>query len=171
MNNKISKLIFILVFSFFCQIIVFNQIKVFKNLTPYFYILYFILLKPGINRYLFMSIAFAIGFLMDLFMYTGGIHALACVFLAYIRLYLIKFIFGREEEEIEGLNIEESSIAQRFTYLVCIVFLHHFILFIVENFQTNNLAEVFLNILLNSILTITVFLIYFGISSKRKLYP
>src|SRR5210317_1030582 len=94
MNNALSINIVRFIALVLIQALVLNHINFLSYINPYVYILFIILFPIKNNRLLFIFIAFLLGLTVDLFSDSGGIHAAACVTIAYIRPVVLKFCFG-----------------------------------------------------------------------------
>src|SRR5690606_11133235 len=94
MNNIISihsLRIFVLVI---IQLILINHINFYGYIMSYPYILFIALFPIKNNRMATIAVSFLLVLSVDFFVDTGGIHAAACVLIAYIQLVLLKFCFG-----------------------------------------------------------------------------
>ncbi len=76
------------------QVVVFNRLDLFGFINPYPYILFILLYPVNGNKAVLMLSAFFMGLLVDMFLNTGGPHAVASVTLAYVRANYFKFAFG-----------------------------------------------------------------------------
>ena len=81
------------------QILIFNNIEVSGYLNPYFYVIFILLLPFEVPGWLLLSTAFALGFTMDMFMSTPGMHASATVFMAFLRPFVLKNFSPRDGYE------------------------------------------------------------------------
>ena len=71
------------------QVLIFNHIHLFGFINPNVYLLALFLLPLDIPRSAQYAIAFAAGFVVDLFQFTYGIHASACMCFILLRPYLM----------------------------------------------------------------------------------
>ncbi|TXE16559.1 rod shape-determining protein MreD [Psychroserpens burtonensis] len=135
------------------QVLVFNNINFLGNINPYPYILFILLFPINNNRTLFIFLSFMLGLFVDLFSDSGGIHAAACVTIAFIRPPVLKFTFGMiyEYQTIKFNNTEFSS---RIVYFSILVVIHHLIMFLLEIFNIYNIIFVLQKTLFSSIFTI-----------------
>ncbi|MDQ3395972.1 MAG: Rod shape-determining protein MreD [Bacteroidota bacterium] len=85
------------------------------------------------GRITLMLIGFATGFVVDIFYDSLGIHAAACVLLMYVRPMWINLITPRGGYELEMRPTLSHMGLQWFsTYIVPLIFVHHFALFFIE---------------------------------------
>lgn len=166
MNNIIS----IHSFRFFAlvlaQVLIFNYINFYGNINPYPYILFIALFPVKNNRITIISLSFLLGLCVDLFLDTGGMHAAACLFIAYVRPVILKFCFGTiyEHQTIKFENVEFGS---KLTYFTLLAVLHHLVLFSLELFNIDKIILVLQKTLFSSIFTILMCMILSIIFSRK----
>ena len=150
------------------QIIIFNNIDLFGYINPFPYILFILLFPVNGNKQLLIVTSFLLGITMDLFSNSGGVHAAACLILAYARPYIFKFAFG-VSYEYQTIKINDVLTPERFSFLLVSVVIHHFTLFILEVFQLSSLWDILLRTIIGTLFTllICILLIYIFKPSKR----
>ncbi|OUL63332.1 MULTISPECIES: rod shape-determining protein MreD [unclassified Flavobacterium] len=150
------------------QIIIFNNMNFLGYISPFPYILYIILFPVNGNKSGLIVSSFLLGLVMDMFCNSGGIHATACLILAYYRPYIFKFSFGLSYE-YQTIKLNDSLTPERFSFLLVSVLLHHIILFTLEAFQFNFILDVLLRTLFSTIFTIiTCIIIIYLIKPNRR---
>jgi rod shape-determining protein MreD len=150
------------------QSLVLNNINFLGYINPYIYILFIILFPIKNNRMLFIFLSFLLGLSVDLFLDSGGVHAAACVTIAYVRPLILKFSFGMIYEH-QTIKFSNTEFGQRLTYFSIIIFIHHLLLFSLEIFNASNILLILKKTLLSGIFTILLcLLITVLFSSKRK---
>lgn len=168
MNNIVSQAAkFILLISI--QLLIVNNIELFGYSSPYIYILFIITFPLEANRNLLIFLGFLLGLCMDIWSNSGGIHAGACVLIAYLRPYLLKFSFGISYE-YHNINIAKAEFKKQMLYLLSIIFIHHFTLFALENFSTALLLHTLKSSLITGIFSSTLIyciIIIFSKTSKK----
>lgn len=150
----------------FMQTLVFNNINFLGYINPYIYIMFIALFPVKNNRLFIIFLSFFLGLSIDLFSDTGGIHAAACVFVAYIRPVLLKFSFGVIYEH-QTIKFNTVEFGEKLTYLTLLTFIHHFVLFYLELFSASKIILVLQKTVFSSIFTILLILIITVIFSKR----
>jgi len=150
------------------QIIIFNNIDLFGYINPFPYILFIMLFPVNGNKQLLVITSFLLGITLDLFSNSGGVHAAACLILAYSRPYIFKFSFG-VSYEYQTIKINDVLTQERFSFLLISVVIHHFTLFILEVFQLSFLWDILLRTIIGTLFTllICILLIYIFKPSKR----
>jgi rod shape-determining protein MreD len=168
MNSTLLVNIFRFIMLLAIQIVIFNNMNFLGYISPFPYILYIILYPVNSNRSGLIVSSFLIGLTMDMFCNSGGIHATACLILAYYRPYIFKFSFGLSYE-YQTIKINESLTPERFSFILVSVLLHHIVLFVFEAFQFRFIWDILLRTLFSSIFTIitSIIIIYLIKPSKR----
>ena len=132
-KNIIRFALFILV-----QVFVLHQVPpLHKFITPYIYFLFIIWMPFNTGRSLLMLVAFIFGLTLDYFLKTPGLHAAACVLVAYIRPFLINMLIRQEGDEQNYASPSMTSMgwAPYFTLVFILTLLHHSYLVFLEWMQ------------------------------------
>jgi hypothetical protein len=150
------------------QILVFNNMDFWGYVSAFPYILFIILYPVNGNKYGLLLSSFFLGIIMDLFCNSGGVHATACLLLAYFRPAFFKFSFGLSYE-YQTVKLNDVLTPERFTFILLSVITHNFTLFILESFQISFILDVLLRTLLSTIFTTIscIILIYLIKPNKR----
>jgi len=150
------------------QIVMFNNMTFLGFIIPLPYILFIILYPVNANKSGLLLASFLLGLIMDLFSNSGGIHATACLVLAYYRPYIFKFSFGISYE-YQTIKLNESLTPERFSFILLSVVIHHFVLFIIEAFQISFFWDILIRTLLSAVFTIIscIIIIYLIKPNKR----
>ncbi len=149
------------------QVLIFNHINFMGYINPYIYILFIILFPVNNNRTLFVFLAFLLGFCVDVFSDSGGIHAAACVTLAYIRPVFLKFSFGMVYD-YQSIKFSQTDFSSRLIYFSALIFIHHFIMYSLEIFNISKIILILQKTLFSSIFTILLCLIITILFSKKR---
>lgn len=138
MSNLIKNIIRFALF-ILAQVFILDQIPpLHKLVTPYIYFL-FILWSPfKMGRRTQMLLAFALGFALDSFTNTYGLHAAPCVLIAYLRPFVINLLISQEgtESNYNEPSIQSMGFTPYLTYLVIFTLIHHSFLFFLQALQT-----------------------------------
>lgn len=98
-----------------------------RFITPYIYYLFILWLPFSISRFWLLVIGFLLGLILDYFMMTPGLHAAACVLVAYARPFIISILTPKESSEFN--HREPSPRAMQWTpyavYVFILTLLHH----------------------------------------------
>jgi len=168
MNSTFLMNIFRFVLLLALQILVFNNMNFGGYVSAFPYILFIILYPVNGNKSNLLIASFFLGLIMDLFCNSGGVHATACVLLAYLRPYFFKFSFGLSYE-YQTVKLNDVLTPERFTFILLAVSTHHIILFLLESFEITFFFDVLLRTLLSTLFTILtcIILIYLIKPNKR----
>ncbi|MFQ3173214.1 MAG: rod shape-determining protein MreD [Flavobacterium sp.] len=150
------------------QIVIFNNMNFLGYIIPLPYILFIILYPVNGNRSGLLLASFLLGLTMDFFSNSGGIHATACLVLAYARPTLFKFSFGISYE-YQTIKLNDVLTPERFSFILMSVVIHHVILFILEAFQISFFWDILLRTVLSTVFTIIscIIIIYLIKPNKR----
>ena len=110
------------------QVYVLNKIPhLHRFITPYIYYLFILWLPFSIPRLWLLLIGFLTGLILDYFMMTPGLHAAACLLVAYIRPFIISLLTPKDASEFTYR--EPSAKAMQWTpytfYVFILTLLHH----------------------------------------------
>jgi len=108
-----------------------------------------------------------LGLSIDIFGDSGGIHAAACVFIAYIRPAILKFSLG-VSYEYNVIRINNIDVRQRIIYISLMVFLHHIVLFLLEIFNMDHILLILKSTLFSGIFSFILILGTISIFSKKS---
>ncbi|MCB0519699.1 MAG: hypothetical protein H6577_08855 [Lewinellaceae bacterium] len=157
------------VFRFFglalLQGLVFQNVGAGWESFPYLHVIVypiFILLLPlRTPRALIILLGFTIGFTVDIFYDSLGVHASAAVFTAFVRSVVLQFMEPRG-----GYNVNYSPTAARMgmgwflRYSAILMFIHLFFYFSVEAFTFVYIVDILLKTIVSFILSMLFIIIY-----------
>ena len=161
LGNIVLMIVLVLLQSFIFSKINFNQIA-----TPYVYVLFILLYPAHQNRYLFLILCFLLGWGIDLFEDTGGIHAFACLTIGFLSKYIIRMVSGTKFFELEEFRYSDFNVGQWIIYTFLMVFIHHFLLFFVESMSFANFGGIMFRTI--SSVGFTLLFVYFYLILFRK---
>ncbi|MEO6219073.1 MAG: rod shape-determining protein MreD [Ginsengibacter sp.] len=120
------------------QVFVLNNVPPLHHfVTPYIYFLFVLWLPFKMGRRSVMVLAFALGFVLDCFTKTYGLHSAPCVLIAYLRPFLINFLVSQEgaESNYNEPSFKSMGFTPYFTYLGIFTLIHHSLLFFLQALQ------------------------------------
>ncbi|MBT8259741.1 MAG: rod shape-determining protein MreD [Flavobacteriaceae bacterium] len=167
MNSITTKQIIHFIVLILVQALVLNNINFLGYINPYIYILFIILFPISNNRMLFIFISFLLGLSLDMFLDSGGIHAAACVLIAFLRPVFLKIAFGAAYE-YQTVKFSHTEFGQRFTYFSFLIFIHHFVMFSLEIFNTSQIILILKKTLFSGIFTLILCLILIVLFSSKS---
>jgi len=161
MNNLVKNIVrfclFILV-----QVFVLDQIPPLHQLvTPYIYFLFILWLPFKMGRRMQMLVAFALGFVLDCFANSYGMHAAACVLIAYLRPFLINLLISQEgaDSNYNEPSIQSMGFTPYLTYVTILTFIHHTFLYFLQALQTGGYFYFFLKSLISTAISLLLILL------------
>ncbi|MFN7676797.1 rod shape-determining protein MreD [Flavobacterium sp.] len=149
------------------QVLIFNRIDLFGYINPFPYMLFIILYPVNGNKSGLLLASFFLGILMDMFCNSGGVHAAACIVLAYFRPSIFKFSFGLSYE-YQTVKLNDILTPERFSFILIAVVIHHSVLFILEVFKISLLIDILLRTVLSTLFTIITCIIIIYIIKPGK---
>lgn len=138
------------------QVLIFNQVQFGGFFNPYVYILFVILLPLSTPRYLVLILAFILGFIIDVFSNSLGVHAAATVFIAYMKPLIIRIISNREDDKSDYPGLHQNKLIWFLSYVAIMVLLHHLLLFYLEVYTFANFLNTLFRVVLSSLFSIIV---------------
>jgi len=162
---KLGFLFFILIL---VQITLFNNMSLFGYAQPMIYILFILIYPITNNRFVFLILSFLLGLSIDFFSNSGGINAAASLFIAYLRLPILKMISGRTEFDPVLFNIKSMVFSRQVSYLFILILIHHYIIFQLTYFKFSALQSVFTFTLFSSVFTFILLLFLSSLFINKK---
>ena len=117
------------------QVYVLNTIPhLHQFITPYIYFLFVLWLPFNISRIGLLITGFITGMTLDFFAMTPGLHAAACVLVAYARPFIINILTPKETSEFNYREPSPKSLGWTpyFVYIFVLTLLHHGYLTLLE---------------------------------------
>jgi hypothetical protein len=113
------------------QVYLLNKVPHLHRLVvPSLYFVFVLWLPFSTSRPALLIQAFLLGLTVDYFLLTPGLHAAACVLIAYLRPYLITLLMPRETQEFQYREPSPRAMqwAPYSVYVLFLSFVHHFYL-------------------------------------------
>lgn len=110
------------------QVYVLNKIPhLHRFVIPYLYFLFVLWLPFSMSRLGLLLTAFGAGLLLDYFTNTPGLHAAACVLIAYVRPFLIPLLIPKDTAEFNHREPSPRAMgwAPYSLYILLMTLLHH----------------------------------------------
>ena len=115
------------------QVMLFKQLVLFNTAFCFVYVAFILLLPIETNLLVLMGVAFLLGFMVDIFYDSLGLHAMSLVLLAYIRNYWLGTITPQGGYDAgEGPTLAANGFQWFIVYTLPLIFIHHFVLFFTE---------------------------------------
>lgn len=168
MNNLITINIFRFIGLVLLQVLVFNHINLFGYINPLIYITWIFLFPIRKNIAPLLILSFFLGLTIDFFSDSGGINAAASLFIAYIRLPLLKSISKKTDFDYMLFNLRSISFSKAFSFIAISTVIHHFIVFSLAYFSFQDYFSIISTTLLTSLFTIITIILGITLLTKKK---
>lgn len=142
------------------QIPLLYKLILFDRAFGFFYVGFILFLPYGANRSTTMVVAFLAGLTIDAFSNTPGIHAAACILIAFVKDSWYNLAMGTSDDDVY-LDWNELKIWGSLRYLLPLILLHHSIIFTIENGGFNSFGFLFGKVMYSALYS---FIIVFGLS-------
>tara|TARA_X000000368_G_scaffold358565_1_gene301565 strand:+ start:676 stop:1200 length:525 start_codon:yes stop_codon:yes gene_type:complete len=155
MNREIFRNIFIYSTILTLQIFIFNHINLFEIITPYIYILIFIIYKTSYDKTLLLLLGFLTGIIIDLSIQTYGCHTFATITICYLRTKIEKTSFG-VNANLPSAMVKGTKFSSRAFFFLSLIFIHSITYYSLIFFNINAIVEIFSYTIINSIITFMI---------------
>ncbi len=142
--SDLVKNIFRFTFFILVQVFVLNKIPhLHQFIVPYLYFLFILWLPFTTSRLALLFIGFVTGLSLDYFNMTPGLHAAACVLIAYLRPFIINLLITKEATEITFHEPSPNGLgwAPYMVYALTLTFVHHIYLTFLQWLQFGSFLD------------------------------
>ena len=169
MINTVIRYGLLFVFLILLQVLILNNLHMSVFLNPYVYVLFILLLPFETPGWLVLSLSFALGIILDTFSNTIGMHTSALVFMAFARKYLMSVMAPRDGyEQDKTPHYREMGLFWFIIYASILIFIHHFTLFVLEDFRMAYFFTAFFKSLLSGLLSLAIILVLMLFSYRPR---
>ncbi len=167
MNFNVVKTIGFFLF-LLVQVLLFKNVVLFHTAFCFLYVVYLLTFPVETNPLLMMAIAFVMGLGVDIFYDSMGLHAMASVFMVYVRGYWLARITPQGGYDRNSLPTLAMNGVQWFVvYALPLVFLHHAVLFFAEAGGADYFWFTFFKVLMSTLFTVVCIVISEMIFSRQ----
>ena len=129
-------------------------------ITPFFYIIFLLLLPYDTPRAMLIFLGFILGLSIDAFTNTLGVHSAVCVLIGFVRPGILNKISTREtRESVSAPRISTMSLNWFIGYTAIFVTIHHLLLFMLEAFTFQGFIFTLARAVFSGILSIVLIVI------------
>lgn len=142
------------------QILIFNNIQLSGYINPYIYILFILLMPFETPGWLLLILGFILGFSIDIFSDTMGMHTIATTLMAFVRPFILDIIAPHDGYK-PGTKPRMSyyGLSWFFKYTAILTVIHHFVLFYIEIFHFGGFFPTLLRVILSSAVTLSIIIL------------
>ncbi len=167
MNSVVAQNIIRFILLFAIQIIVLNEIELHGFINPYIYPLFILLLPIEIPTWLLLLLAFGTGLTMDFFTSSLGLHAAACVLMAFARPAVLDFNRPRGGYETgDRPTIKSLGFRWFLIYAAVLIVIHHVWFFLLEVFSLIGVLSTVSRIVISSVISLLLMLAHQYLSNR-----
>ena len=151
------------------QVLFLNNIHFVSYINPLVYLILIITLPQDTEKWFLIVYAFSLGILLDLFEGNIGLNSSSLVFISFFKPYLTKvFIPKNSIDEKDKLELKNLGIKTFSIYALTLIFIHNLFLFLLEKFSFSFILPLLLEIILSTIVTFIIILIFQLFRFKTK---
>lgn len=151
------------------QVLLLKNLVLFKSSFCFLYVAFILLLPIEFNSLLLMLAGFVMGFSIDIFYDSLGMHAFALIVVSYLRNYWLATITPQGGYDSGSIPAIANYGWQWFlVYTLPLLFVHHFVLFFVEASGFDLFWYTMLKVISSVVFTLTAILILQYLSPARR---
>jgi hypothetical protein len=137
-------------------------------MSPFIYPIFIFLLPIKISNARLLFLSFGMGLTVDIFSNTGGIHAAASVFIAYLRPFLLNNLMpgGKLEDQAQP-DMEKLGLVSFLIYTGSLLLIHHYLVNLLDVYSFRDFWYTFTKSLLSAVFALIIVLMYVQVF-KRK---
>ena len=152
------------------QALVMNNIHLFNLITPFIYLYVVIKLPVDFSSSKIITISFLLGFIVDIFSNTFGMHAAACTLMGFVRNPLMdRFVDVKEIQAGSFPSYRLFGFGKFIRYTLLLVTIHHITLFLIDSFSFYQPLLMITRMLLSILFTLALMCIVeaFNLSKEK----
>lgn len=151
------------------QVMLFRQLVLFNTAFCFVYVAFILLLPIETNPMGLMLTGFLLGFGIDIFYDSLGLHALSLVLVAYLRNYWLATITPQGGYDAgQGPTLAVNGLQWFMVYSIPLVFVHHAVLFFAEAGGFGIFWYTMSKVMTSLMFTMTVILLFQYFSFRRR---
>ena len=153
------------------QILLFDNLVLFSTGFCFIYIAFLLFLPIQINKVLLLFLGFIVGFTVDIFYDTMGIHAAASVLLAFLRPFILNLLTPRDGYDTnDSANLHVMGWSWFLTYASLLIVVHHAAVFFLEiiRFEWYTLVKILLSTLFTGVVVVILQLLFFSVKRAKR---
>ena len=142
------------------QVLLFDQLQLLGVCHPYIYILCLLMMPITLPHSADMIIGAVVGLIMDIFCNSLGVHTASCIFIMFIRPYLIGAIVNDKDRLNEQITLRTLGMEPLLKYVVILVLAHHPMVFLLAAWSWSHIGFVAVETIVSSLITISIIIGY-----------
>lgn len=151
------------------QVMLFRQLVLFNTAFCLIYVAFILLLPVETNPLVLMLAGFLLGFSIDIFYDSLGLHALSLVLVGYLRNFWLTTITPQGGYNAgDGPTLAANGLQWFVVYSLPLVFIHHLVLFFTEAGSFSVFWYTMSKVMTSLMFTMTVILLFQYFSFDRR---
>ncbi len=151
------------------QVLLLKNLVLFNTAFCFLYVAFILLLPTEINTLTLMFFGFALGFMIDIFYDSLGLHASTMVLIAYLRNYWLSAITPQGGYDAGTRpTVAVNGVQWFLVYALPLIFLHHAFLFFLEAGGFSVFWYTMLKVMSSLLFTMTVIIFIQYLSPDRR---
>lgn len=141
----------------------------FPVFVPFLYPLFLLLLPLQTPVWLLLLVGFGTGLTVDVFNNTAGMHAFACVLIAYLRTNVLNALLPKNLSEYgsQSPGVKNMGWMPFLTYSAFLILIHHIAFFTIEMWSLHNIGYLLLKILASAVTSMLFIICYLLLFTKQ----
>jgi len=134
LSDPVKQILRFILFTLVQALILSHIPPIHRFITPYLYYLFLLWLPFSTSRTALLIWGFFTGFVLDLFMQTPGLHASACLLVAYLRPMLVNLLMPGDAKDLASgsPNIRSMGFSAYAVFVLVLTLFHHAWLVLLE---------------------------------------
>ena len=161
-SKQIARYIVIMIL----QVLLVDQLQLLGVCHPYIYIMCLMMMPVAMSHNVSMVVGALVGLVMDVFCNSLGVHMVACIFLMFIRPYVLGMMVNDIDRLNEQISLRALGIEALIKYSAILVVLHHLIVFMLAAWSMSHFGYVLLETLVSGLMTL-IFIIGYNLLIYR----
>lgn len=142
------------------QVVLMRHLVLFNTAFCFIYVAFLLFLPIETNTLLLMVLGFMLGFMVDIFYDSLGIHAASLVLVGFLRnIWLSRITPQGGYDAGEGPTLAANGVQWFIVYTLPLIFIHHFALFFIEVGGFGLLWYTFSKVFFSTIFTFLILLL------------
>ena len=142
------------------QVFLFDQLQLLGVCHPYIYVLCLLMMPITLPHSADMIIGAVVGLIMDIFCNSLGVHTASCIFIMFIRPYMIGALVNDKDRLNEQISLRALGVEALFKYVVILVLVHHLMVFLLAAWSWSHIGFVLMETIVSSLVTISIIIGY-----------
>lgn len=170
MGTSIIRSIYIFTVIMFLQIVILSNVSLGGLVTPYLYIILIMLLPSETGRSTLLIYSFFLGLIVDVFAGSYGIHSASALVVAFVRPYLLRVIYTKDDlSKFGGSTIDKQDFLWFSKYSLVLSLFYNTTFYMLEALSFSNILRTLYSIVLGTIASVLViYVAYMFLKQSKK---